>query len=149
MTRVIAWLLIVAAVSAGAALAWPGRPPTPPPRPAHAGGPAPAWAETQRKAVWLAFGSYCWRTGCADYIPPTQREGVPTLTAARGTAICLHLGFVPSTLQLRFLLSNKVVRLAPRRIVTWRAGLGGLVSVEVKAAVGDASYVLRIRLRRP
>jgi hypothetical protein len=145
----IVWMLVVAAVFAGRALAWPGRPATPAPKPAQAGGPPPAWAETQTKAVWLSYGSYCWRTGCADYLPPTQRDGVPQLAAARGTQIRVHLGFVPSRLVLRFLPSNKVVRLAPRRIAAWRSGVGGVVSVEAKAPGGSASYVLRIRLRRP
>jgi hypothetical protein len=147
MSRTIAWLLVLAAASAVPAFGWPGRPGTPAPRPAEPGGPPPAWAETQAKAVWLLYGSYCWRTACADYLPPTQRGAVPTLSAAYRATIRLHLGFAPSKLQLRFVPSNKVVRLAPRRIAAWQASVGGIVSVETRAATGSASYVLRIRLR--
>jgi hypothetical protein len=69
------------------------------------------------------------------------------VTVARGSFVRLHLGFAPRALDLRFLPSNNVVRLAAARVTVWRATRGGVVSVEAKGAPGGASYVLRIRLR--
>ena len=141
------FIVFVAGVCAGGALAVPGPPAAAPPKPAQKGGPPPAWVESPTKAAWLAYGSYCWTTACADYIPPAQRVGLPQLSVTSGQRVRIHLGFKPSHVLVRLLPSNRTIPLAAARVTAWRAA-AGVASIEVKGAHGSASYVMRIRLRK-
>jgi hypothetical protein len=145
-----------AAVSSAVAAGWPGPPRTAAPRLDHQGPPA-AWVETASHSTWMAFSSYCWSapiaTGrkavCADMMPPQSRTDLPTLRARRGDLLRIHLRFSPReahlTLfqQLRF--RHYVLRTG--RLLTWRVRNGGVVSIDVRTAAGDAAYLLRLRLR--
>ena len=140
-------LVAALAVAAPAALAWPGRPTPPPPKPPNAGGPPPAWIETQAKSAWLAYGSYCWKTACVDLIPPQSRPDLPALAVRRGRTVRVHLGFAAKSVGVS--LDKTVIRAkldATRRIVSWSATRGGVLTVFARAA-GDASYVARLRIR--
>ena len=138
---------LIALAVAVAGLVSAGPPTAPPPKPAQPGGPPPAWAETGTVSMWLAYGSYCWRTGCADYIPPPQRPGIPLLTVRRGALVRFHLAFTPSDLKLRLIPSGKKVALSRTRVAVWRSPTAGIVSLEARGAGGSASYVLRVRVR--
>lgn len=147
MTRfLVAITALIAALPVGAAWAWAGRPPAAPPTPAQAGGPPPAWVETSTKSAWFDYGSYCWRTGCADYIPPQQRPGLREFSLAKGTTVRMHFGFPPKSVVLRFVSSGRSVTLAPTRLLAWKATTGGVIALELKGAGGSASYVIRLRL---
>lgn len=139
--------LAAAAALATAAAAWPGRPAATPPKPAQAGGPPPAWIEAAATATWLDFGTYCWRTTCADYIPPAQRPGLRELAVARGSSARIHFGFAPRSVVVRTLASGRSSRLPAARVVVLRPAGSGIVVVETKAAAGSASFVLRVRIR--
>src|SRR5437773_10984712 len=69
-------LIIVGLAVAAPALAasWPGRPTAKPPA-LQQPGPPPGWVETHARWSWLAYSSYCWKTTCADYLPPASRPG--------------------------------------------------------------------------
>ena len=139
-------LLAALAVAVPAALAWPGRPTKPPPKPPNAGGPPPAWIETQAKSAWLAYGSYCWKTACVDMIPPQSRPDLPAFGVKGGSTVRVHLGYRATSVTVS--LDRRVVRatLDPtRRVVSWRVVRGGLLTVFARAA-GDVSYVTRLRV---
>ena len=140
-------VLAALAVAAPAELAWPGRPTKPPPKPPNAGGPPPAWIQTRAKSAWLAYGSYCWKTACVDMIPPQSRPDLPALGVKRGGTVRVHLGFTAKSVSVS--LDKRAVRAkleATRRIASWSATRGGVLTVFARAA-GDASYVARLRIR--
>lgn len=146
---VVIWMAGVAlAFAASVAHAWPGRPVAPPPKPATSAGPPPAWAETVTAAKWLAYAGYCWKTGCADYLPPASRPDLPTLTVRSGGSVRLHLGFTPRSAVVTMLSGASTrTRLALREVVLWRPKRQGIFTVSVKAAAGSVSYAARIRFR--
>jgi hypothetical protein len=142
-------LIVLAAlvVAVPAALAWSGRPTKPPPKAPSAGGPPPAWIETQAKSAWLAYGSYCWKTACVDMIPPQSRPDLPAFGVKRGGRVRVRLGFAAKSVSVS--LDKRAIRVkldATRRIVSWSATLGGVLTVFARTA-GDASYVARLRIR--
>ena len=140
-------LLAALAVAVPAALAWPGRPTKPPPKPPNAGGPPPAWIETQAKSAWLAYSSYCWKTACVDMIPPQTRPDLPVFGVQRGRTARVHLGFTATSVSVS--LDKRAVRAkldATKRIASWSATRGGVLTVFARTA-GDASYVARLRIR--
>src|SRR5829696_9167942 len=140
----IALAVIAALVVTATASAWPGRPTAAPPKPADPAGPPPAWVEAPVKAVWLSYGSYCWRTSCADYLPPTQRPDLARLTLERGDTTRIHLSFKPTKLSVRRLPANTVVALHAATLASWRPTAGGVVVFEAKGAGGSASYAVKI-----
>jgi hypothetical protein len=143
----VAIALIAAALLAPAALAWPGKPAKVPPKPPNPGAPPPAWIETQSRSTWLAYGSYCWRTTCVDMIPPQTRPDLPLVAVKRGRTVRVHLGF--SVRSARVSLGGRVVRASldvTRRVVSWQAARGGIVTVFARPEAGDASYHARLRL---
>jgi hypothetical protein len=142
-------LVLVTALAIGvpAALAWPGRPASRPPRPPNGGAPPPAWIETQAKSAWLAYGTYCWNTGCVDMIPPQSRPDLPIFGVTRGRTVRVHLGFAAKSISVS--LDKTAIRAkldATRRIASWSATRGGILTVSARAT-GDASYVARLRVR--
>lgn len=137
-------VVVAAAALASSALAWSGEPRTKPPSPAQPGGPPPAWAETATRSAWLAYGSYCWRTTCADYLPPTGRDDLPRLVVRRGDRLRLHVAFAPSELVVRRLPAGTSVRLPATRVTTWRPTAAGIAVVEARGPGGSASYVVGI-----
>ena len=132
--------LLLASLAAAVSLAPPGPPPKIGPS-----GPPPAWIEVGGRSVWLAYSSYCWRTRtktlCADYVPPSYRKDIPTVRARRGEAARLHFGFRPRRVTVG------TQKLAPGRVTRWRVTKAGLALIFVLAPAGDASYVVRVRLR--
>ena len=135
--------LTIALAVAGAAYA--GRPTAPPPKvPGVAAAPPPAWAESGSRSTWAVFGSYCWKTVCADMLPPAGRPDLPVLRAARGALVRLHLGFAPRSAMLTVGGSKPVVLHPKGTVLTWRAR-AGIADIAVKAAGGSASYLVRIR----
>ncbi len=142
---------LAALVLVPAALGWSGRPSTPPPKAPNPGGPPPAWIETQSKSAWLAFGSYCWTTAgvgaCVDMIPPQSRPDLPVFRVARGRTVRVHLGFAAKSASVN--VGGRVVRArlaVNRRVLSWSATRGGILTVFARPSAGDASYVARLRL---
>ena len=126
---------------AGAALAVP---PGPPPKVAGvAVSPPPAWAESGTRAVWAAFGSYCWKTACVDMLPPAGRPDLPRLRAPAGSLVRLHLRFVPRR-PVVTVGGRPVAATVRSRVVSWRAR-AGIADVHVKGRYGSASYLVRLR----
>jgi hypothetical protein len=144
--------LLMAAVIAVPA-AYDAQPPAGPP-PQVAGStdsPPPAWIETSVGSAWLAFSTYCWKSTCADFIPrrcPDKRT--PTLRLRRGETVRFHFGFRPKSVELG-VGRGKPTTLAARRVTSWRATGGGLLSVFVRVRLdsmnADASYAACILLR--
>jgi hypothetical protein len=119
----------------------------PPPKPPNAGTPPPAWIETQTKSAWLAYGGYCWKTSCVDMLPPDSRPDLPTFGVASGRTVRVHLGFIAKSINVSIDTRRIRASLDPaKRIVSWRALRGGILTVSGRAA-GDASYVARLRVR--
>jgi hypothetical protein len=145
--------LLVLSVLTPAAMAWSGRPVSPPPKPPNVVAPPPAWSETQSRSMWLAFGSYCWNAAgkatCVDMIPPETMPGLPLLSIKRGATVRVHFGFRPRSVEVAVGTKTVKARLnAAKRLVSWRASRGGVAVVFTRPTVGgDASYVARIRLR--
>ena len=127
---------------------WPGPPAAPAPRVKGAAGPPPAWFETRTRSLWLAFSSFCWKTACADYLPPQSRTDLPVIAVRRGAMVRVHFAFAPRQVHATIFVGTtlKHVTLRPGRIVTWRPTLTGVVSFDVRSAAGSASYVVRVRI---
>jgi len=143
-------------VSSALAATWPGPPRTPPPR-LHQQGPPPAWVETQSRSKWMAFSSYCWSVSsgssrkavCADMIPPQSRDDLPTLTVRPGQMLRIHLAYSPREAHVTLfqLSSFRHYALRPGRVLAWRVPGSGVVSVDTRAASGDAAYLVRLSSR--
>ena len=111
--------------------------------------PPPAWVETPRGTEWMAFGSYCWGTECADMRMPVAEE-LPAVRVREGQELVFHLGFEPDALHLRvFSVDGQeqryAVELPARRNASWRVrgeGVYGLFT-DVDSG-GDASYAIRV-----
>ena len=135
----LAALLIAAPVAA--------TPPTaPPPKVSGAGtAPPPAWVELpDAPSRWLAYGSFCWKTTCADFLPPQMRPDLPRARVRVGSTVRFHLGFTPSRLRLELVGSARTWTLRPARVSSWRVARRGVVSLTARAPGGDASYVIRL-----
>lgn len=150
-------MLGVVAASAAAAAGWPGPPRSPAPRLAQQG-PPPAWVETRTKTRWMAFSSYCWsapagattrKAVCADMIPPQSRTDLPILGVRRGEVVRIHLAYVPRSVHLTLYraMSFKHYVFPPRRVLSWRAAGTGVAALDVRAAAGTASYLVRVNAR--
>ncbi len=133
---------LAAVLAAAAALAAPGAPP--PNVAGTSGEPPPAWLGAGGREQWLAYSSFCWATTCVDFLPPARRTDLPKVVARRGTRISIHLRFVPTWVRVRMLATGKTYGLVARRDTSWRVRGSGVVSVEVRAAKGTASYLARI-----
>jgi len=156
--RLVLPLLILGVVAASAAAAgWRGPPRSPAPRLTQQG-PPPAWVETRTKTRWMAFSSYCWsapagartrKAVCADMIPPQSRTDLPTLIVRRGEVVRIHLAYVPRGVHLTLYraMSFRHYVLPPRRVIAWRAAGTGVVALDVRAAPGTASYLVRVSAR--
>lgn len=140
-------LLIATAL---AALLAAGPPKTPPPK---VGGtevsPPPAWIDGSGRAMWMAFGSYCWsangQAACVDMIPPATRTDIATLKVRRDAKVTVHLRFKPRAANVT-LRGRPLHTVTSGTTITWRARGGGLLSLDVKATGGSASYLARIRV---
>ena len=139
--------IVIAGFVAGAAV---GKPPGPPPRVSGvSSAPPPAWVESTRGARWLAYSSYCWKTTCADFVPPRQRSDLPRVAARVGERLGIHLGFRPTRVTLTLMNGPKdrVFTVVPLRNTSWRVmGLGTLL-VDVASLGGSASYAARLTTR--
>jgi len=122
-------------------------PPEPPPKLAQEG-PPPAWVETERGAYGLGFSTYCWKTVCADYIPPRcgDEKLVPTIVVDSGETVRFHLGFEPGDVSMQS-SGPGAAQFSPlekTREPTWRVGTPGVWRLSASAAPGqegsDASY---------
>ena len=160
MVRRLALLLSIfgaVAASAAAAAGWAGPPRSPAPRLTQQG-PPPAWVETRTKTSWMAFSSYCWsapagattrKAVCADMIPPQSRTDLPMLSVRRGEVVRIHLAYVPRGVHLTLYraMSFRHYVLPPRRVLIWRAAGTGVAALDVRAAAGTASYLVRMSAR--
>jgi len=147
MRRLASVALAALAFCVPPALAWPGAPKTPPPAQPQPGAPPPAWIETQATSAWLFYGSYCWKTTCADLIPPETRPGLPVFTAKRGRTLRVHLGFAATSATVSIDRRKVPAKFdARKRVVSWSAARAGILTVFARAS-GDASYVARLRVR--
>ncbi len=132
----------LAAVLAAVALAAPGAPA--PNVAGTSGEPPPAWLGAGGHEQWLAYSSFCWATTCVDFLPPARRTDLPQVVARPGSRISIHLRFVPTSVRVRVLATGNTYGLVARRDTSWRVRGSGVVSVEVRAAKGTASYLARI-----
>jgi hypothetical protein len=140
-------LVAALAIAVPAALAWPGPPKTPPPTPPLPIAPPPAWIETQAKSAWLFYGVYCWKTTCADLIPPETRPGLPIFTVARQQTLRVHLGFAATSATVSINKRKVAAKLdARKRIISWSATRAGILTISARASAGSASYVARLRI---
>lgn len=149
MRSLLLLLTLVPLVSeVGARPDWPGPPARDPPK-LQQEGPPPAWLETNLRSTWLAFGSYCWTTVCADMIPPSMRKDIPTVSVKRGAPVRVHLAFVPLKANIVLLRDKSIrtLRLQPKRVLVWRPQVDGLALVDVHVGRGSAGYLVRVRLR--
>jgi hypothetical protein len=138
--------LVVAALLVAFATQAAAKPPGPPPKIADtSSAPPPAWIEAGAVQKWLAYSSYCWKVACVDFVSPSQRKDIPVLTVRRGQPVKIHLGFVPS--QLSVSQGVKTTRLAPAAVVGWRPRAGLAMFFARPKFGGDASYLIRIRVR--
>jgi hypothetical protein len=117
-------------------------PPGPPPK--QGGGPPPAWLEKPGIDRWLAYSSFCWRTMCADFIPPQMRTDLPRIRLTRGTTVRFHLGFRPSSLQLERIGRQLPWRLAAARISPWTVVGPGIYVLNANGPAGSAGFAFRI-----
>lgn len=139
---------VLAAACAPAALAWAGRPASPAPKPATTTGPPPAWAATASRSTWLAYSGYCWKTVCADYLPPASRPDLPTITIVRGASIRVHFGFRPSKVSVtRLGPTTSTTSLSPAQLVIWKPAAAGVFTFSLKGSAGTVSYAAKVRFR--
>ena len=123
-------------------------PSTPPPQVRGTSVSAPsAWVDARLRCFWLAYGSFCWRTGCVDFVPPARRSDLLTLLVPRGERVRVHLRFRPSSVAV--LVGKIRVAAATAPVVAWRAGESGLLRVEARGRHGSVSYLARIRVLAP
>lgn len=110
-------------------------------------GPPPAWVETVTASRWLAFSSYCWKTSCVDMLPPTTRPDLPQITIRPRQILRFHLGFTPQQAIATVLsgTSSSRFRLPRARTISWQAGKSGILTLELHAAAGSASYTIRVK----
>jgi hypothetical protein len=144
--RRILLVLVVVALTLAAVppvLAKP-KPPAP-----HVGGagdsPPPAWIHTAHGDRWLAYSTYCWKTVCADYIHPAQRDDLPRIVVGRREVVRFHFGFRPSGLMLE--VGGKSYDLVDAKAVSWRVRRGGVLTLSMGGSGGDASYAARLVVR--
>ena len=138
MRRTLILSLVFLALGAPLAHALPpGKPPK------QGGGPPPAWLEKPSTDRWLAYSSFCWRTMCADFIPPQMRTDLPRIAVASGTLVRFHLGCNPSSVELSR-IGGRTWRLTPARVAAWKTRGRGTYVLQLRAGPGDASYVFRL-----
>jgi hypothetical protein len=140
-------LVLATSVSAFAAT-WPGPPAARPPKLSQSG-PPPAWIETHAKSSWLAYSSYCWKTTCADYVPPQSRTDLPVVVVTRGRTVRVHFAVALTQVHVTTFVRTKLKHATLRRgrTVNWTPTIAGVVSFDVRAVSGSASYVARVRIR--
>lgn len=125
-----------------------GAPASPPP---EGGGnfPPPAWVSTARGAHWLAYGTFCWKSTCADSAGPKCGDGrTPTIVVDRGERVTFHLAFEPSKTSLEFYDEGVSVELDAGREPQWSVDQAGPAWLATAAAAGgDAAYAACLRVR--
>jgi hypothetical protein len=148
LALVLALTILLAAlvVAAGLTSAASAKPPGPPPPVGSLGGSPPAWAQSGKRAVWLARGSYCWGHACVDYLPPQKRTDIPTLFVSRGGVVGVHLAFRPASLLVLAISRPGSTALPHVRDTYWSPRRSGLFMFVAAAALGDAAYLVRIIL---
>ena len=119
---------------------------TPPPGKAQQhSGPPRAWLETSDGNRWLAGGSSCWQFKggniCADAAgPDCDQPPIPHFRVARGETVRAHLGFEPDEASLSGEMGAAEPAQLHGRTLEWKVSKGGVFTVFVKGAQGDASY---------
>jgi hypothetical protein len=122
--------------------------PAEPPPDAMEGGPPPAGIATQRGSHWLAYATFCWERGCADYMPPRCGDpSVPEVAVTEGEAVSFHLGFEPTSVSLTFFsgASDTTVPLDPSSEPRWTVDREGPVWLSTQSDTGDAAYAACLR----
>jgi hypothetical protein len=132
----------------------PAPPSEPPPTVGGLEPPPPAWIETSRGRFWLGYSTFCWESGCADFIAPScsDERDVPKLVVDRGEIVHAHLGFTPRRVSLVEVPGQREIahRLVPTpEDVVWRVDRAGpfALTATAKRGAGEASYVACIELR--
>lgn len=134
---ILAVCLLAVSASLASALP-PGSPPK------MGGGPPPAWLELPGTDRWLAYSSFCWRTLCADFLPPQMRTDLPRVKVAPGKLVRFHLGFRPSSLSLQRVGTPRVWKLASARVSSWKVAFRGVYVLNARQPGGSAGYAFRI-----
>jgi hypothetical protein len=139
MARLLTLTVALFAVSASLASALP---PGSPPK--MGGGPPPAWLELPGTDRWLAYSSFCWKTLCADFLPPQMRTDLPRVKVAPGKLVRFHLGFRPSSLSLQRIGAQRTWKLAAARVSSWKVAARGVYVLDAGGPGGSAGYAFRI-----
>ena len=92
--------------------------------------------------VPLAVSSWCWGGRCGAPIAASTR----TVTVARGGTIHIDLQFSPTRVRVE-VAGVRTRTTSIGREITWRAGRGGGMTVNVAGPKGWVIYVGRLRLR--
>jgi hypothetical protein len=125
------------------------RPPAdPPPADVMADGPPPAWAATADASIWLAYATFCWESGCADYTAPScGTPHAPDLVAERDETVTFGLGFEPSSASLVFFGDEpQEIPLEAGEEIAWVAEREGPAWLSARAeGRGDAAYAMCVR----
>lgn len=102
-------------------------------------------AQVGPRVITLATGSYCWKTTCADMLPPKSRTDIPRAVLANGSRIQITLGFRATSWRVGRLGSSHSERLPAGRSGSFVVSGSGIYSVEIDhSANGSASYLIRI-----
>lgn len=82
-----------------------------------------------------------------DPAPVAQRS--TSTDRRRGAVVRIHLAFTPREAHVTVFraTSFRHYALAPRRTLAWHAKEAGVVSIDVRAAAGDAAYLMRLTVR--
>ena len=154
MRRLAALLVLLSAPAALAAGPTPPRAPAPIVK-GYRTTPPPAWVETRKGSLWLAYASFCWTAPaeypgeadpvCKDYPAPATRTDLPAIVLRRGELVHLQLGFVPQRLTLT--IRGRTYELAHAERTVWRAQRAGVAVLAGKTGVGFARYAARFELR--
>lgn len=108
--------------------------------------PPPAWIGTSEADVWLAHGSYCWETQCADPRPVETRDDIPRIELTAGEIVEFHLDFQPETLTLD--VGGERHELDAGEVATWEvSGTGGLLTLKARVEGDRAEYLAEVVVR--
>lgn len=81
-------------------------------------------------------------------VPPQSRNDLPIFTVRQRSILRFHLGFRPREVHVTLFQQMRFTHdvLSPHRVLTWRAVRSGVISIDVRAADGEAAYLLRLRV---
>ena len=104
-------------------------------------GPPRATVSTSAGSVPLVMSSWCWNTRCGAPFSSAKK----TALTVRGSAVVVHLAFVPKHVRVAIAGKQIAVNVTGRE-VTWAASRGGGVTVHATGPHGWVTYVGRLKV---